>query len=154
MTVGQADYLQQLSDGQLCISDLHMSCNGLSCIYLRQENRTFGQATFTHHLPHGQVDFILNFEACMGIFLRAAFCKGLNQVATLVPQGLGHTSKMGSSNLPTIGANIWTIECFYLFPWTPESIRVMEMVRDKSQWYHNWLGMAFLQVSQTHSHLY
>ena len=38
MTVGQVEYLQDLSDGRLHISDFHISCIGF--IYFRQVNGT------------------------------------------------------------------------------------------------------------------
>ena len=56
MTVGQVDYLQDLSDGRLDISDFHLSCIGLA--YFRQVNGAFGQLIFTIHLPDGQVHSI------------------------------------------------------------------------------------------------
>ena len=56
MTVGQVEYLQDLSDGRLRISDFHISCIGF--IYFRQVNGTFGQVIFTIHLPDGQVHSI------------------------------------------------------------------------------------------------
>ena len=62
MTVGQVEYLQDLSDGRLRISDFHISCIGF--IYYRQVNGTFGQVIFTIHLPDGQEHWIWNFEAC------------------------------------------------------------------------------------------
>ena len=63
MIVGQVEYLQDLSDRRLRISDFHISCIGF--IYFRQVNCTFGQVTFTIHLPDGgQVHSIWNFEAC------------------------------------------------------------------------------------------
>ena len=65
MTVGQVEYLQDLSDGLLCISDFHTSWMGF--IYFRQVNGTFGQVVFTIHLPDGQVQSIWNFEACMQV---------------------------------------------------------------------------------------
>ena len=61
MTVGQVEYLQDLSDGWLFISDFHISCIGF--IYFRQVNGTFGQVIFTIHLPDGQVHSLWNFEA-------------------------------------------------------------------------------------------
>ena len=61
MTVGQVEYLQDLSDGWLRISDFHISCIGF--VYFRQVNGTFGQVNFTIHLPDGQVHSIWNFEA-------------------------------------------------------------------------------------------
>ena len=61
MTVGQVEYLQDLSDGRLRISHFHISCIGF--IYFRQVNGTFGQVIFTIHLPDGQVHSIWNFEA-------------------------------------------------------------------------------------------
>ena len=61
MTVGQVEYLHDLSDGRLRISDFHISCIGF--IYFRQVNGTFGQVIFTIHLPNGQVHSIWNFEA-------------------------------------------------------------------------------------------
>ena len=45
MTVGQVEYLQDLSDGRLRISDFHKSCIGF--IYFRQVNGPFGQVIFT-----------------------------------------------------------------------------------------------------------
>ena len=63
MTVGQVEYLQDLSNGGLCISDFHINCIGL--IYFRQVNGTFGQVIFTIHLPDRQVHSIRNFEACI-----------------------------------------------------------------------------------------
>ena len=62
MTVGQVEYLQDLSDGRLHISDFHICCIGF--ISFRQVNGTFGQVMFTVHLPDGQVHSIWNFEAC------------------------------------------------------------------------------------------
>ena len=62
MTVGQVEYLQDLSDGRLRISDFHISCIGY--VYFRQVNGTFGQVIFTIHLPDRQVHSIWNFEAC------------------------------------------------------------------------------------------
>ena len=62
MTVGQVEYLQDLSNGRLRISDFHISCIGF--MYFRQVNGTFGQVKFTIHLPDGQMHSILNFEAC------------------------------------------------------------------------------------------
>ena len=59
MTVGQVEYLQDLSDGRLRISGFHISCIGF--IYFRQVNDTFGQVIFTIHLPTGQVHFNLNY---------------------------------------------------------------------------------------------
>ena len=53
MTVGQVQYLQELSDGRLGISDFDISCIGFICF--RQVNGTFGQVIFTIHLPDGQV---------------------------------------------------------------------------------------------------
>ena len=53
MTVGQVEYLQDLSDIRLRISDFHISCIGL--IYFRQVNGTFGQVIFTIHLPDGNL---------------------------------------------------------------------------------------------------
>ena len=64
MTVGQVEYLQDLSARRLRISDFHISCIGL--IYYRQVNGTFGQVIFTIHLPDGQVHSIWNFKACRG----------------------------------------------------------------------------------------
>ena len=61
MTVGQVEYLQDLSDGRLCISDFHVSCIGF--IYFRQVNGTFGQVFFRIYLPDGQVHSLWNFEA-------------------------------------------------------------------------------------------
>ena len=46
------EYLQDLSNRRLCISDFHISCIGFE--YCRQANGTFGQVFFTIHLPHGQ----------------------------------------------------------------------------------------------------
>ena len=66
MTVGQVEYLQDLSDGRLRISDFHISCIGF--IYFRQVNGTFGQVIFTIHLPDGQVHSIWNFEACNELY--------------------------------------------------------------------------------------
>ena len=66
MTVGQVEYRKDLSDGQLHISDFHISCIGF--IYFRQVNGTFGQVIFTIHLPDRQVHSIWNFEACDGFF--------------------------------------------------------------------------------------
>ena len=63
-TVGHVEYLQDLSDGWLRISDFHISCIGL--IYFRQVNGRFGQVVFTIHLPDGQVHSIWNFEAWYG----------------------------------------------------------------------------------------
>ena len=62
MTVGQVEYLQDLSDGRLRISDFHISCIGF--IYFRQVNGTFRQVIFTNHLPDGLVHSIWNFKAC------------------------------------------------------------------------------------------
>ena len=62
MTVRQVQYLQDLSDGRLRISDFHISYIGF--IYFRQVNGTFGQVNFTIHLPDRQVHSIWNFEAC------------------------------------------------------------------------------------------
>ena len=62
MTGGQVEYLQDLSDGRLRISDFHISCIGF--VYFRQVNGTFGLVIFTIHLPDGQVHAIWNFEAC------------------------------------------------------------------------------------------
>ena len=45
MTVGQVEYLQDLSDGRLRISDFDISCIGF--IYFRQVNGTFGQVIFS-----------------------------------------------------------------------------------------------------------
>ena len=53
MTVGQVEYLQDLSDGRVHISDSHISCTGL--IYFRQVNGAFRQVILTIHLPDGQV---------------------------------------------------------------------------------------------------
>ena len=64
MTVGQVEYLQDLSDGWLRIYDFHISCIGF--IYFRQVNGAFGQVIFTIHLPDGQAHSIWNFEACIG----------------------------------------------------------------------------------------
>ena len=61
MTVGQVEYLQDLSEGWLRISDFHISWIGF--IYFRQVNGTFGQVIFTIHLPNGQVHSVWNFEA-------------------------------------------------------------------------------------------
>ena len=61
MTVGQVEYLQDMSDGRLHISDFHISCIGFT--YFRQVNGTFGQVIFTIHLPDGRVHSIWNFEA-------------------------------------------------------------------------------------------
>ena len=61
LTVGQVEYLQDLSDGWLRISDFHISCIGF--IYFRHMNGTFGQVIFTIHLPDGQVHSTRNFEA-------------------------------------------------------------------------------------------
>ena len=61
MTVGQVEYLQDLSEGWLRISDFHISWIGF--IYFRQVNGTFGQVIFTIHLPDGQVHSVWNFEA-------------------------------------------------------------------------------------------
>ena len=66
MAVGQVEYLQDLFDGWLHISDFHISCIGF--IYFRQVNGTFGQEIFTIHLPDGQVHSIWNFEACYVIY--------------------------------------------------------------------------------------
>ena len=63
MTVGQVEYLQDLSDGRLGISDFHIS--GIGFIYFGQVNGTFGQVIFTIHLPDGQMHSIWNFEAWM-----------------------------------------------------------------------------------------
>ena len=60
MTVRQVEYLQDLSDGRLHISDFHISYIGF--IYFRQVNDTFGQVIFTIHLPDGQVHSIWNFK--------------------------------------------------------------------------------------------
>ena len=56
MTVGQVEYLQDLSDGGLRISDFHTSC--IDFVYFRQVNGTFGQVIFTIHLADGQVHSI------------------------------------------------------------------------------------------------
>ena len=56
MTVGQVEYLQDLPDGQLHISDCRISC--VSVIYFRQMNGTFGQVIFSIHLSDGQVHLI------------------------------------------------------------------------------------------------
>ena len=64
MTVGQVEYLQDLSNGRLRISDFHISCIGF--VYFRQVNGTFGQVISTIHLPDGQVHSIWNFENCYG----------------------------------------------------------------------------------------
>ena len=61
MTVGQVEYLQDLFDGRMRISDFHTSCIGFT--YFTQVNGTFGQVIFTIHLPDGQVHSIWNFEA-------------------------------------------------------------------------------------------
>ena len=61
MTVGQEEYLQDLSDGRLHISDFHISCIGF--VYFRQVNGNFVKVIFTIHLPDGQVHSIWNFEA-------------------------------------------------------------------------------------------
>ena len=66
MTVGQVEYLQDLSDGRLRISDFHISFIGF--VYFKQVNGTFGQVIFTIHLPDGQVHSIRNFEACIQHF--------------------------------------------------------------------------------------
>ena len=67
MTVGQVEYLQDLSNRRLCISDFHISCIGF--MYFRQVNGAFGQVIFTIHLPDGEVHSIWNFEACNLIHL-------------------------------------------------------------------------------------
>ena len=51
MTVGQVEYLQDLSDGRLRISNFHICCIGF--IYFRQVNDAFWQVIFTIHLPDG-----------------------------------------------------------------------------------------------------
>ena len=56
ITVGQVEYLQDLSDRRLHISDFHISCIGF--IYFRQVNGTLGQVISTIHLPEGQVHSI------------------------------------------------------------------------------------------------
>ena len=61
MIVGQVEYLQDLSDERLRISDFHISCIGF--VYFRQVIGIFGQVIFTIHLPEGQVHSIWNFEA-------------------------------------------------------------------------------------------
>ena len=61
MAVWQVEYLQDLSDGWLHISDFHISCLGF--VYFRQVNGTFGQVIFTIRLSDGQVHSIWNFEA-------------------------------------------------------------------------------------------
>ena len=61
MTVGQVEYLQDLSDWGLHISDFHISCIGF--IYFRQVDGTFRQVIFKIHLPEGQVHSIWYFEA-------------------------------------------------------------------------------------------
>ena len=72
MTVRQVEYLQDLSDGRLHISDFHISYIGF--IYFRQVNDTFGQVIFTIHLPDGQVYSIWNFKVCyICIFLLYIF---------------------------------------------------------------------------------
>ena len=47
MTVGQVEYLQDLSDGQLPISDSHISSIGF--VYFRQVNGTFEQVIDFHN---------------------------------------------------------------------------------------------------------
>ena len=61
MAVGQVEYLQDLPNGRLPISDFHISCIGF--IYFRRVNGTFRQVIFTIHLPDWQVHSIWNFEA-------------------------------------------------------------------------------------------
>ena len=63
MTVGQVEYLQDLSERRLPIYDFDLSCIGL--IYFRQVNGTFGQVIFTIHLRNGHVHSIRNFKACI-----------------------------------------------------------------------------------------
>ena len=60
MTVEEVEYLQDLSNWRLRISDFQISCIGF--IYFRQVNGTFGQVIFTIHLPDEQVLSIRNFE--------------------------------------------------------------------------------------------
>ena len=62
MTVSQVEYLQDLSDGRLHISDFDISCIGF--IHLRQVNCTLGQVIFTIHLPNRQLHSIRNFKPC------------------------------------------------------------------------------------------
>ena len=57
MTVGQVEYLQDLSDGLLRISDFHISCIGF--IYFRQVNATFGQVILQSTCP---MDKCIQFE--------------------------------------------------------------------------------------------
>ena len=57
MTVGQVEYLQDLSNGRLCISDFDISCFGF--IYFRQVNGTFGQVILQSTCP---MDKCIHFE--------------------------------------------------------------------------------------------
>ena len=61
MTDGQVEYLQNLSDGWLHVSDFHISCIGF--IYFRQVNGTFGQVIFTIHFARRTSAFNLKFRS-------------------------------------------------------------------------------------------
>ena len=87
MTVGQVEYLQDLSDGWLHISDFHISCIGF--IYFRQVNGTFGQQIFTTHLLDGQGHSISNFEACPSIYLSL---HDHSSIRSVCHQGWGYQS--------------------------------------------------------------
>ena len=101
MTVGQVEYLQDLSDGQLRISDFHISSIGF--IYFRQVYGTFRQVIFTIHLPDGQVHSIWNFEAWnfkkdVSNLLDSIYCQTSNISYTLASNKIaGHSEEVGAS---------------------------------------------------------
>ena len=67
MTVGQVEYLQDLSDGRLLISYFHISCIGFINVFQTSEwyiRTSDFYNPLVHHLPDGQVHSIWNFEAC------------------------------------------------------------------------------------------
>ena len=68
MTVGQVEYRKDLSDGQLHISDFHISCIGF--IYFRQVNGTFGQWFLQSTCP---TDKCIQFEISKPVMASSLF---------------------------------------------------------------------------------